>query len=192
MLSTMDDGDRTPRDLAALVALLAAERAIVVAFSGGVDSSTVAAMLRAEGMRVSWGGVFGGVLVARCAFDRVFDGMERAVRHGSTFGTNDPDNPSVNLTVVGKIAAPVRWSLDGTPHGETRDWARVRSCDFPTLSRAQLQEFGLPPYDDADCVANGGARDGHTHSAADRGGDAVAGVEPAAGICRVVSRAAQR
>jgi ornithine--oxo-acid transaminase len=31
----------------------------------------------------------GGVLVARPAFDRVFDGMERAVRHGSTFGTND-------------------------------------------------------------------------------------------------------
>jgi ornithine--oxo-acid transaminase len=31
----------------------------------------------------------GGVLVSRPAFDRVFDGMERAVRHGSTFGTND-------------------------------------------------------------------------------------------------------
>lgn len=31
----------------------------------------------------------GGVLVSRTAFDKVFDGMERAVRHGSTFGTND-------------------------------------------------------------------------------------------------------
>ena len=31
----------------------------------------------------------GAVLVARHAFDRVFDGMERAVRHGSTFGSND-------------------------------------------------------------------------------------------------------
>lgn len=31
----------------------------------------------------------GAVLVSRAAFDRVFDGMERAVRHGSTFGTND-------------------------------------------------------------------------------------------------------
>ncbi|HTB49416.1 MAG TPA: aspartate aminotransferase family protein [Solirubrobacteraceae bacterium] len=31
----------------------------------------------------------GGVLVSRAAFDRVFDGMERAVRHGSTFGGND-------------------------------------------------------------------------------------------------------
>jgi ornithine--oxo-acid transaminase len=31
----------------------------------------------------------GGVLVSRAAFDCVFDGMERAVRHGSTFGTND-------------------------------------------------------------------------------------------------------
>jgi ornithine--oxo-acid transaminase len=31
----------------------------------------------------------GAVLVARDAFDRVFDGMERAVRHGSTFGGND-------------------------------------------------------------------------------------------------------
>jgi ornithine--oxo-acid transaminase len=31
----------------------------------------------------------GGVLVSRPVFDRVFDGMERAVRHGSTFGTND-------------------------------------------------------------------------------------------------------
>jgi ornithine--oxo-acid transaminase len=31
----------------------------------------------------------GGVLVSRAAFDKVFDGMERAVRHGSTFGTND-------------------------------------------------------------------------------------------------------
>jgi ornithine--oxo-acid transaminase len=31
----------------------------------------------------------GAVLVSREAFDRVFDGMERAVRHGSTFGTND-------------------------------------------------------------------------------------------------------
>jgi ornithine--oxo-acid transaminase len=31
----------------------------------------------------------GVVLVSREAFDRVFDGMERAVRHGSTFGTND-------------------------------------------------------------------------------------------------------
>ncbi len=31
----------------------------------------------------------GGVLISRQAFDRVFDGMERAVRHGSTFGTND-------------------------------------------------------------------------------------------------------
>ena len=31
----------------------------------------------------------GGVLVSRDAFDRVFDGMERGVRHGSTFGGND-------------------------------------------------------------------------------------------------------
>jgi ornithine--oxo-acid transaminase len=31
----------------------------------------------------------GGVLVSRGAFDSVFDGMERAVRHGSTFGGND-------------------------------------------------------------------------------------------------------
>jgi len=27
----------------------------------------------------------GAVLVSRAAFDRVFDGMERGVRHGSTF-----------------------------------------------------------------------------------------------------------
>jgi ornithine--oxo-acid transaminase len=31
----------------------------------------------------------GAVLISRAAFDRVFDGMERAVRHGSTFGGND-------------------------------------------------------------------------------------------------------
>jgi ornithine--oxo-acid transaminase len=31
----------------------------------------------------------GAVLVSRVAFDSVFDGMERAVRHGSTFGGND-------------------------------------------------------------------------------------------------------
>ncbi|MCW3027967.1 MAG: aspartate aminotransferase family protein [Solirubrobacterales bacterium] len=31
----------------------------------------------------------GAVLVSRAAFDGVFDGMERAVRHGSTFGGND-------------------------------------------------------------------------------------------------------
>lgn len=31
----------------------------------------------------------GAVLVSRTAFDAVFDGMERAVRHGSTFGGND-------------------------------------------------------------------------------------------------------
>jgi ornithine--oxo-acid transaminase len=31
----------------------------------------------------------GAVLVSRSVFDRVFDGMERAVRHGSTFGGND-------------------------------------------------------------------------------------------------------
>src|SRR5262249_34213893 len=31
----------------------------------------------------------GGVLVSRTAFDRVSAGRERAVRHGSTFGTND-------------------------------------------------------------------------------------------------------
>jgi ornithine--oxo-acid transaminase len=31
----------------------------------------------------------GALLVSRSAFDRVFDGMERAVRHGSTFGGND-------------------------------------------------------------------------------------------------------
>jgi len=31
----------------------------------------------------------GAVLVCRDAFDRVFNGMERAVRHGSTFGGND-------------------------------------------------------------------------------------------------------
>jgi ornithine--oxo-acid transaminase len=31
----------------------------------------------------------GAVLVSRAAFDRVFDGMERSVRHGSTFGGND-------------------------------------------------------------------------------------------------------
>jgi ornithine--oxo-acid transaminase len=31
----------------------------------------------------------GAVLVSRAAFDAVFDGMERAVRHGSTFGGND-------------------------------------------------------------------------------------------------------
>jgi ornithine--oxo-acid transaminase len=31
----------------------------------------------------------GAVLVSRAAFERVFDGMERAVRHGSTFAGND-------------------------------------------------------------------------------------------------------
>ena len=31
----------------------------------------------------------GAVLVSRTAFETVFDGMERAVRHGSTFGGND-------------------------------------------------------------------------------------------------------
>jgi ornithine--oxo-acid transaminase len=31
----------------------------------------------------------GALLVSREAFERVFDGMERAVRHGSTFGGND-------------------------------------------------------------------------------------------------------
>jgi ornithine--oxo-acid transaminase len=31
----------------------------------------------------------GATLVSRTAFDAVFDGMERAVRHGSTFGGND-------------------------------------------------------------------------------------------------------
>jgi ornithine--oxo-acid transaminase len=31
----------------------------------------------------------GAVLVSRTAFEQVFDGMERAVRHGSTFGGND-------------------------------------------------------------------------------------------------------
>jgi ornithine--oxo-acid transaminase len=31
----------------------------------------------------------GAVLVSRGAFEKVFDGMERAVRHGSTFGGND-------------------------------------------------------------------------------------------------------
>ena len=31
----------------------------------------------------------GAVLASRDAFERVFDGMERAVRHGSTFGGND-------------------------------------------------------------------------------------------------------
>jgi ornithine--oxo-acid transaminase len=31
----------------------------------------------------------GGVLMSRASFDRVFDGMERSVRHGSTFGGND-------------------------------------------------------------------------------------------------------
>jgi ornithine--oxo-acid transaminase len=31
----------------------------------------------------------GAVLVSRAAFELVFDGMERAVRHGSTFGGND-------------------------------------------------------------------------------------------------------
>jgi ornithine--oxo-acid transaminase len=31
----------------------------------------------------------GALLVSRAAFDQVFDGMERAVRHGSTFGGND-------------------------------------------------------------------------------------------------------
>jgi ornithine--oxo-acid transaminase len=31
----------------------------------------------------------GAVLVSQTAFDSVFDGMERAVRHGSTFGGND-------------------------------------------------------------------------------------------------------
>ena len=31
----------------------------------------------------------GAVLVSRAAFNKVFDGMERAVRHGSTFGGND-------------------------------------------------------------------------------------------------------
>ena len=31
----------------------------------------------------------GGVLVSAAVRDRVFDGMERGVRHGSTFGGND-------------------------------------------------------------------------------------------------------
>jgi hypothetical protein len=52
----------------------------------------------------------------------------------------------------GKVVAPVLWSSDGEPQGETRDWARVGACEFPTVHRSQLEKLGLPPYTDADCV----------------------------------------
>jgi len=35
----------------------------------------------------------GATLVSRAVMDRVFDGMERGVRHGSTFGGNDSPRP---------------------------------------------------------------------------------------------------
>jgi ornithine--oxo-acid transaminase len=70
----------------------------------------------------------GAVLVARGAFERVFDGMERAVRHGSTFGGND-------LAAAAALATLRVMQRDGVVEHAARMGALLLELTKPLVER---------------------------------------------------------
>jgi ornithine--oxo-acid transaminase len=73
----------------------------------------------------------GAVLVSRAAFDRVFDGMERAVRHGSTFGGND-------LAAAAAITTLHVLERDGLVARAERLGALLLELTTPLVSRYEI------------------------------------------------------
>ncbi len=73
----------------------------------------------------------GAVLVSRRAFDRVFDGMERAVRHGSTFGSND-------LAAAAALAALRVLDRDGLVAHAERMGALLLELTRPLIDRHEV------------------------------------------------------
>jgi ornithine--oxo-acid transaminase len=73
----------------------------------------------------------GAVLVSRAAFDRVFDGMERAVRHGSTFGGND-------LAAACALATLRVIQRDGVVEHTERMGALLLELTRPLIERHQV------------------------------------------------------
>jgi ornithine--oxo-acid transaminase len=73
----------------------------------------------------------GAVLVSRQAFDRVFDGMERAVRHGSTFGSND-------LAAAAALATLRVLDRDGVVAHAERMGALLLELTTPLIERHEV------------------------------------------------------
>jgi ornithine--oxo-acid transaminase len=73
----------------------------------------------------------GAVLVSRSAFDRVFDGMERAVRHGSTFGGND-------LAAAAALATLRVIEREGLTERAARMGALLRELTVPLVERFEV------------------------------------------------------
>jgi ornithine--oxo-acid transaminase len=73
----------------------------------------------------------GAVLVSRDAFDRVFDGMERAVRHGSTFGGND-------LAAAAALASLRVLERDGVVAHAERMGALLLDLTRPLIERHEV------------------------------------------------------
>ena len=73
----------------------------------------------------------GAVLVSREAFDRVFDGMERAVRHGSTFGGND-------LAAAAALATLRVMDRDGVVAQAERMGALLLELTKPLMERHEV------------------------------------------------------
>ena len=73
----------------------------------------------------------GAVLVSRAAFDKVFDGMERAVRHGSTFGGND-------LAAAAALATLRVLERDGVVEHAARMGALLLELTSPLVERHEI------------------------------------------------------
>jgi ornithine--oxo-acid transaminase len=73
----------------------------------------------------------GAVLVSRHAFDRVFNGMERAVRHGSTFGGND-------LAAAAALASLRVLERDGVVAHAERMGALLLELTRPLVDRHEI------------------------------------------------------
>jgi ornithine--oxo-acid transaminase len=92
----------------------------------------------------------GAVLFSRTAFDSVFDGMERAVRHGSTFGGND-------LAAAAALATLRVIDVEGLVERARHLGALLLELTSPLLERYEVVsdvrglglmwaiEFGPPP-----------------------------------------------
>src|ERR1700729_1034333 len=73
----------------------------------------------------------GAVLVSRAAFEKVFDGMERAVRHGSTFGGND-------LAAAAGLATPRVIRQEGLTARAERMGALLMELTRPLVDRFEV------------------------------------------------------
>ena len=105
----------------------------------------------------------GAVLVSRAAFEKVFDGMERAVRHGSTFGGNDLAAAAAlaTLRVLDREGLVARCRA----HGRAAARADARRWSSATRSSREVRGLGLmwaielgPPAGRVRAVAVGARR----------------------------------